>query len=483
MSPAPNPAVGSQRKSAIQQLSERMAPERDRWLARNAYYYEEETRYLRFLVPEGRTVLEIGCGTGALLAALRPARGVGIDFSPRMIALAREQHPDLHFIVGDAEDADTLNAAGEPFDFVILQDTFGLLDDCQVFLERLAAVLHSRSRIVIAHHSHLWEPLLRLGEALALKMPQRGASWLSRRDVENLLSLARYDVVQTARRQLLPRRAFGAGNLINRYVGTLPVVEHLALRSYVIARPPPGPAAPKPSASVIIPCRNERGNIEPILRRLPRYPARLEIIFVEGHSSDGTFEEIERVIAAHPERRARVLRQPGIGKADAVRTGMAEATGDIVMILDADMTVAPEDMPKVFDAITSGHADFVNGTRFVYPMADDAMRLLNLIGNRAFSLLFSWLLNRRLTDTLCGTKGLRRTDWQAIDADRGWLRIDDPFGDFDLILGAARRLLKTIEVPLRYAGRSYGETQISRFRHGWYLWRMAFVAYRRFKAF
>jgi len=219
------------RKAGIRALSERLAPERERWLRRNVYYYAEDHRVLQFLVPPNLAVLEVGCGTGSLLAALRPRRGVGIDFSPAMIEHAKTQHPGLEFVTGDAEDPDTLAALKGPFDVVVLADTFSLLDDCQVFLQKILPLLHAGSRIIIAHHNHLWEPLLRLGELFGAKMPQTGVSWLSLRDIANLLDLAGYDVVQTHRRQLLPRHAFGIGVLLNRYLGTLPIVQGLCVRS------------------------------------------------------------------------------------------------------------------------------------------------------------------------------------------------------------------------------------------------------------
>lgn len=473
---------GSQRKAAIRELFERLGPERDRWIRRNAYYYEEDRRFLRFLIPESLSILEIGSGTGQLLAALRPQRGVGIEFSATMIDGARRAYPHLEFVLGDAEDPDILAQIEGPFDIVIFDDTFGLLDDCQIFLACLKKRLSANCRVVIAHHNHLWEPGLRLGEMLGLKMPQVGNSWLSDHDVQNLLQLAGYEMVQGDRRQLVPYRVGGIGTIVNRYLATLPLLQRLCVRNYVVARPVlPNPAIR--SASVIIPCRNERGNIAPLVRRLPVFSENQEIIFVEGHSSDDTYEEVERVIRANPGRSIQLLRQPGIGKGDAVRAGMATATGDIVMILDADMTVAPEDMPKVFDLLASNRAEFVNGTRFIYPMEGGAMRFLNLLGNRGFSLIFSWLLNRRFTDTLCGTKALSKRHWDAIMQARGQFKVDDPFGDFDLILGAARLTLKTAELPVRYGERRYGETQISRFRHGWYLLRMAFAAYRRLKTF
>jgi glycosyltransferase involved in cell wall biosynthesis len=208
----------------------------------------------------------------------------------------------------------------------------------------------------------------------------------------------------------------------------------------------------------------------------------MEVIFVEGHSADGTWDEILRVQAAHPQWDIKAVQQKGKGKADAVFTAFDLARGDVLFILDADLTMPPEQLPKFWQALKSGRGEFVNGSRLVYPMESDAMRLLNLIANKTFSLLFTWLLSQRFTDTLCGTKVLRRADYARLKAGRAYFGDFDPFGDFDLIFGAAKLGLKVVEVPIRYASRSYGETQISRFRHGVMLLRMVLFAFLRIKA-
>ena len=109
------------------------------------------------------------------------------------------------------------------------------------------------------------------------------------------------------------------------------------------------------------------------------------------------------------------------------------------------------------------------------------MRLLNMLGNKFFGLAISWVLGQRVKDTLCGTKVLRRRDWHAIDADRAWFGDLDPFGDFDLIFGAAKQNLRIRDLPVRYRARTYGETKISRFRDGWLLLKMTWRALRRLK--
>jgi glycosyltransferase involved in cell wall biosynthesis len=280
----------------------------------------------------------------------------------------------------------------------------------------------------------------------------------------------------------MPKPLLGLGRLINRSLGVLPGVRRLCLRNYLVARSMNYAEQPGLSATVLIPCRNERGNIEAAVQRLPRFCDDLEILFVEGGSEDGTWREIERVIEAYPDLDIKAAQQDGSGKGDAVRKGFAQARGEVLVILDADLTVPPEDIPKFYHALVSGKGEFINGTRLVYPMENQAMRTLNYVANHLFSLAFSWLLNQRFTDTLCGTKVLTKTNYKKIAASRDYFGDFDPFGDFDLIFGATKQNLKVVELPIRYADRTYGETQISRFRHGLLLMRMVVFAFRKLKA-
>ena len=473
------------RQTAARDLFDRMAPQRAEWVKRNRYFYESDHAYMRFLIPAGARVLEIGCGDGQLLAALKPSRGVGLDFSSEMIRVARERHPDLEFHIGNAEDAAVLQRIAGPFDYIVISDTLGLIEDCQALLELVHQNTSPTTRLVVAYYSHLWDPVLSLAERLGHKMPQAPQNNLPTADIANLLELADYELVRREWRQLLPRRLLGIGTFINRYIAPLPGIRRLCLRNYVVARPVPQRRKPAdlPSVTVVVPCRNERGNIENAVRRMPAFAPDIEIIYVEGHSKDNTYEECLRVQAAYPNHDIKVMRQDGKGKGDAVRKGFAAARGDILMILDADLTVPPESLPKFYDAMALGRGEFINGTRLVYAMDADAMRFLNSIANHGFAILFSYLLNQRFTDTLCGTKVIWRRDYARVVANRAYFGEFDPFGDYDLIFGAVKLNLKIAEIPIRYAGRSYGETQISRFTHGWLLLRMVLFAWRKLKAF
>ncbi len=474
----------SPRKTAMIAWMDRVAEARDKWLRRNDYFHLEHRRYMQFLVPENARVLDLGCGTGHLLDSLKPSYGVGVDFSENMIEIAKINFPNLTFETGDVEDASCLDRLDGPFDFIIVSDTIGYFEDCETTLRQLHRLCMPDTRIVIAYYSRYWEPLLRLAELCDLKMSQPSLNWLSTGDIANLLHLSDFDIVKREWRQLVPKRLLGLGSVINRFIGTIPGIRRFSLRNYLVARPMPEPTREPLSVTVLVPCRNERGNIEPAVQRMPRFADDMEILFVEGNSSDGTFEECERVRDAYADEwDIKAVRQDGRGKGDAVRKGFDLARGDVLMILDSDLTMPPEDLPKYYAALRSGKGEFINGSRLVYPMEREAMRFLNWVANQMFSVLFSWLLNQRFTDTLCGTKVLRKRHYEMIAANRDYFGDFDPFGDFDLIFGATKLNLKVAEVPIRYASRTYGETQISRFSHGLLLIRMVVFAFFRLKAF
>ncbi|WP_315740824.1 MULTISPECIES: bifunctional class I SAM-dependent methyltransferase/glycosyltransferase family 2 protein [unclassified Bradyrhizobium] len=472
----------SPRKAAILDHANDFADARAGWRDKAAFFHSEDACYLRFLIPPGSRVLEIGCGLGDTLASLAPSYGVGIDFSEKQIKIARSRHPELTFILGDAEDPATLAAATGPFDVILVLDTIGSLDDCQQFIEQLHPLCTRETRLVIGYFSHLWYPLLKAAEALGLRMPQPEQNVLSPADLRNLAQLADFDPVKSEQRVLSPLRLYGLGRFANRFLSVLPILRALSLRHYLVSRSLRCVSDDVRSATVVIPARNERGNIEPAVQRIAAFCPDIEIIFIEGHSRDGTYEEMERVRQAFPDHDIKLMRQPGKGKADAVFTAFDAARGDVLMILDADLTMPPEQLPKFFEALRSGKGEFINGSRLVYPMDEGAMRFLNLIANKTFSYLFSWLLNQRYTDTLCGTKVLRRSDYVRLKAGKAYFGDFDPFGDFDLIFGASKLNLKSIDLPIRYAARSYGETQISRFRHGWMLLKMVVFAFFKIKA-
>ncbi len=478
-----SPQLSSQRKRTLLADFEASGGEQYRQGKFNTAYREYDRKFMRFLVPPGKRVLELGCGRGDLLAALEPSYGVGVDFSARTIAKAKELHPDLHFVFGDAEDPATLARIDAPFDYIVIADTIGMFEDIDGTLRLVHDLCTPSTRIIIAYYSHLWEPVLKLAALLKLKSRQPLINYIATVDFLNLMDLADFEMIRQEQRQLIPLRLFGLGPLVNRFIAPLPGIRKLCLRTYLVGRPVQNFPDRKFSVSIVIPCRNEKDNIENAILRMPRFGTAQEIVFVEGNSSDGTFEECERIRDAHKDSwDIKVLKQEGKGKGDAVRKGFAAATGDVLMILDADLTMPPEALPKYHAVIETGKAEFVNGTRLIYPMENEAMRPLNLIANRFFAYLFSYLVNTRLTDTLCGTKVLLRKDYEVLARERGYFGNFDPFGDFDLIFGAAKQNLKIVETPIHYKARTFGETQISRFRDGWLLLKMVWFAYRKLKA-
>jgi SAM-dependent methyltransferase len=471
------------------------------------YYHRRLARIYQNLIPPGLKVIELGCGSGDLLAAIRPADGVGVDFSDGMIEHAHQRHPELRFMQADAH-ALPFN---EIFDVIILSDLLNDVWDVQTIFQQAVRLSTAHTRLIINTYSRLWEPPLLLAQKLRLAQPVLYGNWLTVEDLANLANLAGLEVIRHWQEILCPLPIPLLDSVCNRFLVKLWPFNLLGLTNFILARPQPhavlpttggwrtnlprphgpadlgelvpAPALPEqaPSVSVVVPARNEAGNIPDIFARLPQMGCNTELIFVEGHSRDNTFEVIQAEISRHPDQSCQLLKQSGIGKGNAVREGFAAARGDVLMILDADLTVPPEDLPRFYEALVSGKGDMINGVRLVYPMENQAMRLLNLLGNKFFTVAFSWVLGQPIKDTLCGTKVLWRSDYEQIARNRAYFGDFDPFGDYDLLFGAVRLNRKIVDVPIRYRERKYGTTNIQRWKHGWLLIKMLGIAVRRLK--
>jgi len=446
------------------------------------YYHDYLAGVYQQIVPAGSTVLELGCAKGDLLASLRPSIGVGLDLSPEMIAAATQRHPGMEFIVGDFHE---LDIGQRKFDFVVLSDLVNDLWDVQRVLERLRPHCRPGTRLIFNFFSNLWALPISAARRAGAATPMLLQNWFTCHDLENLLELAGYQSLRQWGEIICPLDVPLLSRFANKFLAKFVPFRLLIMTNMLVARPMPpaarGPESEQPRVSVIVPARNEAGNIKQLMTRIPEMGGGTEIVFVEGSSSDDTYDVIKQCIADHPERKAMLLKQSGKGKGDAVRAGFEAASGEILMILDADITVAPEDLPRFFDALTSGCGEFVNGVRLVYPMDEEAMRFANLVGNKFFSSAFSWLLGQRIRDTLCGTKILWAKDYKRIAANRAYFGDFDPFGDFDLLFGAVKLNLRIIEIPVRYRSRQYGTTNIQRWHHGLLLLRMVAFAARRIK--
>ncbi len=409
------------------------------------YYWKNIERYCDYFVTEDNSVLEID----------------SIDSEKLTDALSKN----------------------ETFDVIKIIFAVGKTFDLQTFLQKLHLLCHSQTRVMIVYYNPLWEPLIRFAEWIRIKRKTGITNWLSGNDLKNFLYLADYDVFRKNKSLLIPWNIPVISWLFNRYISRLPLISSLSLNQYIFARPQSHLFERKAySTTVVIPARNESGNIENAILRLPKFGKHVEIIFVEGNSTDDTWDKIQEIQQKYASTHdIKIAKQDGKGKADAVRKGYDMATGDILMILDADLTVPPEDIPKFYEAIASGKGEFINGSRLVYPMESKAMRTLNMIGNKFFSLVFSWMLEQPIKDTLCGTKVMFRKDYVRLQNNRKFFGDFDPFGDFDLLFGAYKLNLKIVDLPIRYCDRTYGDTNISRFKHGVILLRMCVYAANKIK--
>jgi SAM-dependent methyltransferase len=456
----------------------KIAKDRISYRKKRSYYWNYITRYCNYFIHDDNSVLELGCGTGELLAQVKGIKKTGIDFSEIMISEAKKQYPDLNFQCLDAQNFDL----EEKFDVIILSNFIGWLDDIQLCLQQIKKHCHPKTRIIINYYNFLWEPIIKFSEWIGIKKKSPDQNWLSKRDIRNILYLENFEVYRHQRNMLVPFNIPGVSWFLNRYIAHLPFINLLSLNQHIFARQININNNQEYTVSVVIPARNESGNIENAVLRLPEFGKGVEIIFVEGNSTDDTWQKIKEIKAKYDgKRKIEIARQKGKGKADAVREGFRVATGEILMILDADLTVPPEIIPNFYKAIASGKGEFINGSRLVYPLEKNAMRFLNMLGNKFFSHAFTWLLEQPIKDTLCGTKVIFKDDYERLVKNRVFFGDFDPFGDFDLLFGAYKLNLKIIDLPIRYQERTYGDTNISRFKHGLILLKMWLYAAGKIK--
>lgn len=466
-------------QNSIKTFFDQLAPERDRWKKKNKYYYDYiEKELIPFLIPQGKKNLEIGCGTGDLLVSTKPSQGIGLDISSEMIKFAKNkyQNQNVKFATHD------LSEIQEKFDYIVMSDTLGYVEDIESLFRKIQLVLDSHGRLIITHYNHLWEPILAFGSKIGIRIKSPVQNWLSSEDIANLLYLTGFEVVKKGNKLILPRYIPLLSSFFNKILVNIFPFNKLGLINYIVARPHTLKLAKYHSVSIIVAARNEAGMIKRIINELPDLGEKTELIFIEGHSTDNTQEAIQKAISEY--KGSKIIKfavQNGKGKGDAVRKGFDMANGEILMIYDADMTVPPKEMPKFYNAIIENRGEFINGSRLVYPMEKQSMRTLNYVGNKFFGLAFSWLLGQRIKDTLCGTKVLWKKDYEDIKANRHFFGNFDPFGDFDLLFGAAKLNRKIIDLPIHYKERTYGTTNIQRWKHGILLLKMVIFATRKIK--
>jgi hypothetical protein len=473
------PSALKRRAEEIRAHYDRLSSTRTDYIRNNSYYYEQIFRLLRLLIPRRKRVLQVGCLTPDFLNAVEPAFGVGIDSSTKLIEVCRERFPHLEFRVHDNHQF----AGDETFDYVHICDLNDQVDPIAA-LRALRPAMNEQTRVLIQNYNHLWEPIISATQRLGAKFPLPLQNWLSGADIASILTLCDFELLDVHDTVLMPKKLPLLSGLANSFFARLPGFHRLNLTNIIVARPRPVPKPPAYSVSVIVPCRNEVGNVAAAVNRIPELGSHTEIIFCDDKSTDGTADEVRRLQKFHPERDIKLYEGPAINKALNVRTGFDRAEGDILMILDADLTTMPEELTYFYEAIASGKAEFVNGSRMIFPMEGMAMRTLNILGNRFFSTAFSFLLGRRFSDTLCGTKVLWRRDWSAIRGLAGTWGVDDQWGDYDLLFGAAKLHLKILDLPVHYQERFSGETKMARrFRNGLIMLRMCWAAFLKFKLY
>jgi hypothetical protein len=463
-------------REARRRHQDAIAGQRSKWIRANKYFYGRIQRLLKFIVEPGKRVLELRCETGDFLACTKPAYGIGVEISEAMVACAQAEHSELRFLKCDPEDLEL----HETFDYILFDHIFDTVDILGAF-ERVRAHCAADTQLIIVNYNHFWQPILELATKLHLRARFVEPNWVSENDIRGFLRLAGFRPVRKHRLLLFPKYIPLLSTVINDFLARLPGFRGLCLMQIMVARPiVPARRESDVSVSVIVPCRNEAGNIQAAVERIPQMGCHTEILFCDDKSTDGTAEEVRRMQSLYPEKNIRLIDGPGNCKAENVWTGFRAARGDVLMILDADLAVMPEELPFFFRALVRGHGGFINGSRLIYPMQQMAMKFANIVGNKFFGVLFSYLLDQRIKDTLCGTKVLWRKDWLRLEPFLGSWGIQDLWGDYELLFGASKLHLDIVEVPVHYQERIHGVTKMTKvFSNGWRMLRISWHAWLR----
>ena len=446
---------------------------------RREFLTDDITQTLAGAIHKQARVLEVGVGRGEILARLPNAVRHGVDTLPEAVQATRARDPRIKCVLADALTMDL----GEKYDAIIADRIVHSTPDAQRLLDNLSRHLTDDGRLYLTCFNYMWSIPVATATRLGFLEPRpMQENWLDEATLTNLFALTDFESIRADDRILVPLELSLVSDILNKVVAKVRPFRYASLyrmytlRKMHVARPQ------RPKVTVVVPARNEAGNIKAAVDRTPMMGSGTEIVFVEGGSTDDTWDTIQRVIRDYRgPLELSACKQKAKGKADAVREGFERATGDLFMILDADLTVPPEELPKFYQVMTSGRTDYVHGNRMVYPMEDEAMRFLNKLGNAGFARLFTFLLDQPIKDTLCGTKVIWKRDYERLVSNRDFFGDFDPFGDFDLIFGARKLQLKIAEIPIHYKSRTYGETNISRFRHGLILAKMCVVASRKLK--
>lgn len=463
-------------RNSIKEKNNNIANIRSKWVNKNSYYYKLVINTLNYIIEPNNSVLHLRCSTGYILNGIQASYRFGIDDSEKQIENAKIQFPDIEFMTMNTENF----SLDKKFDYILLSSVEDVVD-IKAVLNCIKNHSHEFTRIIILNYNFLWNPFVNLAEKLGMKIPQNLHNWITEQDVNSFLELSQYEKIINYRSILFPFYIPIFSWFINTYIARLPLFRKLTMLNYTVARVRDFEEK-EYSVSVIIPCRNEAGNIEDAVLRIPQLGAHTEILFGDDKSTDGTPDKVKEMIARFPEKDIKLYSGPGISKSENVWSGFDIAKGDILLILDADLTVIPEELNYFYEAIVKRNGEFINGSRLVYPMHDNAMKLFNIIGNKFFSIAFSYILDRPIKDTLCGTKVMWRKDYYRMRKLRGTWGITDRWGDYELIFSAAKLNLKIIDLPVHYYERTYGETKMTgRINNGIIMLKMCWAALNKIK--
>lgn len=349
--------------------------------------------------------------------------------------------------------------ADETYDYIIFYESLNYEGDLYSIFRKLKKIIHRDSKVFVIEINPFILFLLKILSRVGLLVPDFKRNMLHLSDLENLVNIFGFDIVDKGYRFAVPFKIFGLGDVINSILPRVSLLRNFCFGQYIVFRLHPLEAGKQNlSCSVVVPCHNEEGNIADCIARIPNFGAWREIIVVDDGSTDRTKDMVKKIMRGRSDIRL-ISYEKNCGKGYAVNIGWQEAKGDVFMMLDCDSTTPPEELALFHEAMEYG-AEFVNGTRVIYPREKNSIPFFNRLGVTFFAHLISWITQKRISDTFCGTKVFLKKYWNCFQI-KEFL-----WGDWDLFFTAARYRMKMLELPVHYKTRKHGVTKMRPVKHG-----------------
>tara|TARA_B110000977_G_scaffold125183_1_gene160299 strand:+ start:1495 stop:2904 length:1410 start_codon:yes stop_codon:yes gene_type:complete len=423
---------------------------RENFLKKKNFLFDEISKALNYLINDSNYVKFFCCGNSSIVNKVNSKNIYINEINNTFInSLTKSE------IKKEDEINKNLN-----FDHIVIADI-----EHQKFITKnlidLNEKIDNECRVIVLSKSIFWSTLINFYKKIKNIGPDKN-NFLPYSNLRKIFLNTNFEIVKNEKIIFFPFQFSLLTKFINQ-IFRFPVLNFFCMINLTVLKKvqKKNYQAEGKKISFIIPCKNEGGNIKFFYEKIINSTINAEFLFGNDNSSDNTLDEIKKLQQAIPNKEIKIYDGPGVCKSENVYKGINLASGEIILIYDADLTVSFDDLVNSINLLLKTDADFINCTRMIMPQQKNAMKFLNFYGNLFFAFLFSILFKQKITDTLCGTKIFFKKDWEQIKKYNNTWGAKDLWGDFDLLLGAYKNNLKIVENPISYTDRKEDETKMT----------------------